>query len=699
MKMNFRTTLLSIATLGLFSCSDKVDDVTQLPSDGITDGFVTFSVSAVGNELRTARAGGNPDNGDFDYGYEGAANEYKVSTTTGANVVYFFDTNNKFISLSNLQIMNGDGSDVSHDDDHSTANDNTLYKEKLLKARIIKEADASIATGIIILNGDPNTLSSFDLKSNVSTLSDFMKLSQTLTLAQGKSGNMLGRYDSFFTMSNTVYLDNENKVQGPVNMKNKIKTTMEDAEKDPIQVHVERVAAKFSVTFNETGKETSILTDKVLKYTDNLDKNGISVKSEYNGSATPSAWGVLVNGWDVNGTETKTYWVKNLYDGSNFTTTENSTQYYTGVMSPTAFGKWAATTEASAAEYGWNDNNRLRSYWAVDPHYNAADGSGTANYPQQYRPAKDNDDDDFVYGSDETVTSALHYVSYKNLSKTIGEFTYAPENTFAYAAEGEGAWFNKSTNTNYDYAGHDYKRTSTHILVKAQLLLGEEVNSIPESDNVSDKYCYENTYWSGAKKAELIKYMVAAVIGYGSFDLYTSATDQNDNTRFDVEEANKYFDLEKPANIEGGDGRVKLTLKKDNSAPKLYYAKKGNSNGVEVKDNDKDFERAIQVVGTAKHYNQGMMYYYIPIKHMAAIDGTTVDTDGKKVNYYKVGSYGVVRNHWYKVNVSSIKSPGVPVDDPNDPIIPNDDPDEGAYASFEIVIIPWHVITQDVPLE
>lgn len=668
MRNKFKMMLLTMATLGLFSCSDKVTD-NDTPSDGITDGFVVFSVNAVGNELRTARAGegGEVPNNDFDSDYENASDEYKVTTTAGANVVYFFDSENKFVSQSNLLIMNGE-SDVTHPE-HQTG-DNDTYKEKYLKARIIKDADVNIKTGIVILNGDPTLLSGFELTPGTS-LEVFMK--KTQTLPSNATENKLGRYDKYFTMSNTVYLGDENLIQGPVNMEKKIKPTMEEAEKDPIQVHVERVAAKFSMTFNQENGTTSILANNI--YT---PENQISVKSTSNGSAEQKDWKLLINGWNVNGTETATYWVKHLYDGSNVTSLSNSNQYNDGVMSTTSFGQWKATTESGDNEYGWNDNNRLRSYWAVDPHYNATDESGTASYPQQYRTAEDGS---IVSGIENSDKNVLHYIPYKNLDKTISEATYAPENTFAYATTtSDETWF-KSGASGYDYSDNAYMRTSTHILVAAQLLLGDELT---DQSEIADKYCYENTYWTAKDTTELKKYMVEAMIAYGSFDLYTSATDNSETSKFTLDKVDTYFDLYQPANIVGGDGRVKLTLKNSST---LYFAKAGDTNGIAV--TDAALADAINVVGTAQHYNKGMMYYYIPIKHMAHI---------AENGDYKVGSYGVVRNHWYKVNVSAIKKPGVPVDKPDQPIVPNDDPDAGAYAAFEIVIIPWHVIGWNVTL-
>ena len=89
------------------------------------------------------------------------------------------------------------------------------------------------------------------------------------------------------------------------------------------------------------------------------------------------------------------------------------------------------------------------------------------------------------------------------------------------------------------------------------------------------------------------------------------------------------------------------------------------------------------------------MYYAIPIEHMAEHKAAKNDA-GNMVYKYNIGSYGVVRNHWYAVNVSEIKTVGIPVDDPEQPIIPSDEPDEVGYVSFEVVIIPWHKIDQNV---
>lgn len=81
--------------------------------------------------------------------------------------------------------------------------------------------------------------------------------------------------------------------------------------------------------------------------------------------------------------------------------------------------------------------------------------------------------------------------------------------------------------------------------------------------------------------------------------------------------------------------------------------------------------------GPIDHYNKGYMYYAGDIRHKNVTD----------VNSHKY--YGTVRNHWYKFRVESINSLGIPVDDPDQLIIP------GQYNYRDQIIVyldvlGWH---------
>ena len=200
-------------------------------------------------------------------------------------------------------------------------------------------------------------------------------------------------------------------------------------------------------------------------------------------------------------------------------------------------------------------------------------------------------------------------------------------------------------------------------------------------------------------------------------------------------EATEVFNIA-PAYVEKGDGKVTIALKDRNTNPagsgdcaagygyttqkvNLYYfpyagtndegqplekVKVKDNNGVETEVNNEPVQftrnqlvsliyRATNIADCFKH---GMMYYAVPIQHFIA--GTHTDADGNRDGNYeykyedvKTGDYGVVRNHWYKFTINAIAKPGVPVHDPDQPIIPNYD-NEDRYIGFEVVILPWHIV-------
>lgn len=81
----------------------------------------------------------------------------------------------------------------------------------------------------------------------------------------------------------------------------------------------------------------------------------------------------------------------------------------------------------------------------------------------------------------------------------------------------------------------------------------------------------------------------------------------------------------------------------------------------------------------------GKAYYYIPIRHLGS---ATTDP----------AYYGVVRNHWYKVKVKSLKGFGTPVYDDTKTIIPTIPDDSNTYLAAQIHVLQWRVVPQEVNL-
>ena len=85
-------------------------------------------------------------------------------------------------------------------------------------------------------------------------------------------------------------------------------------------------------------------------------------------------------------------------------------------------------------------------------------------------------------------------------------------------------------------------------------------------------------------------------------------------------------------------------------------------------------------------YKDGMSYYFTDIKHLGR-EGSTAE-------------FGVVRNHIYKVNISSISGLGTPVYDQDIDIdTPERPADVSSYVAAEVRILSWKVVKSEYDVE
>lgn len=113
---------------------------------------------------------------------------------------------------------------------------------------------------------------------------------------------------------------------------------------------------------------------------------------------------------------------------------------------------------------------------------------------------------------------------------------------------------------------------------------------------------------------------------------------------------------------------------------KTYYKKNPTGTGyieLTAADNISTYPAEVRTDGKA--------YYYIPIRHLGA---ATTDP----------AYYGVVRNHWYKVKVNSLKGFGTPVYSETKTIIPTIPDDSNTYLAAQINVLQWRVVEQKVDL-
>lgn len=129
--------------------------------------------------------------------------------------------------------------------------------------------------------------------------------------------------------------------------------------------------------------------------------------------------------------------------------------------------------------------------------------------------------------------------------------------------------------------------------------------------------------------------------------------------------------------------QVTPTLADDPAATtKTYYTKASDGSWTLV---DKDKVKAAIEADKAEIRKDGKAYYYIPIRHLG--------TDETKVGYY-----GVVRNHFYKITLNGIKGFGTPVYNPAKEIDPTVPTYSNTYLAARVQVLQWRVVNQNVSL-
>ena len=96
-------------------------------------------------------------------------------------------------------------------------------------------------------------------------------------------------------------------------------------------------------------------------------------------------------------------------------------------------------------------------------------------------------------------------------------------------------------------------------------------------------------------------------------------------------------------------------------------------------------------------YESGVSYYVARVKHFNALTPWNPGDktyDGNNANW--LGRYGVLRNNWYELSVSSVSGPGYPDVPKVNPTVPDDENDQ--YINVEVKILSWAKRSQSIVL-
>lgn len=247
--------------------------------------------------------------------------------------------------------------------------------------------------------------------------------------------------------------------------------------------------------------------------------------------------------------------------------------------------------------------------------------------------------------------------------------------------------FNAGTNQPVNHKFNDFKANMKDTLYTLPNTPDAKITNVYDN-NVTKflvaatlKYKDEHDNWH---LAEICRYNGVMILGVDNlktqvaltFSKYYTSTDGSTYTQLTKDDITFAEPTTSMKNYQ-----VTPTLAADPTGTKLYYIKESNGSFTQV---SKDVVNTAIGADKAEIRTDGKAYYYVPIKHL----GTTGN----------LGEYGVVRNHFYKINLTGLTGFGTPVYNPNtviDPTVPSYD---NTYLAARIKVLQWRIVKQDVNL-
>lgn len=716
MKQNLRLSLFAGGLVLLGACSQD-----NLGPQGNTNtgenvraegGFLAFRLDDPEMKSRDTHKQYDDDYERFEWFNKGSKDERAIVENSACNRVFFFNEDYSFYGAGRL----GKPTTVTVASNIYVARQPLNDNEELVPSY-----------AMVVVNGDSVRLNQLEVDLQAAGVDAVNQLLYYVNKKDETKPESMAMCEvegtKYFTMTSTVYRggedDNEDLIvalkqlnpEGPVFYESEAEAVEPD---NLVTFNVERILAKFTLIIKEGNQTFGNLYRPIIfegptsfKVRLNYAPAGGEVKDVMTG------WKVNIANWGLNGLEKDTYLLKTLIPesdvaGDSYPWNISYLNYYAG----------------------WNSPVLQRAYWGLDPNYDKG------FYPDQYRQALDEDGEFVMPATKDNIYSAgydgtLTREDYTLVYKPYSSFTDRTDNK--YSIENT---FDPSVIANQDLNTSPWLRSGTHLIITAQLLFDEIDTEVLENidrganmdesgfiSGVSDKYFSNGLWW--AEKALLHQavntlmtnlyfnkqgdnYKIRDVVNGGYVDFINPGNVNGDgmilntnnpvdvigpdgvrvqyNSNTDLASfAETYFEFA-PAFIKGGDGWI--TLKKKDGVK--IYANYLNNTTKEITD-AQIVSYIYRFTNLARHYAEGRMYYALPIRHN--LESPSYETD--PVTTVAPGDYGVVRNTWYRMTITSVLNPGTPVDDPDQPIIPNPQPNDKSLG-VEVEIIPWRTIDINV---
>ena len=584
----------------------------------------------------------------FGRGANGGLSQSTTEHAIESAVFYFYSADGTYVTEGD-DFWNGNGTDGSYT---PTTAGNIEFKSNLV-VTLTGLADKGTPKYLLVVLNSEKSLTGLSLADAQKVLLEAAESSTTVdpfgytkttktTTNEGKTTST-----DYFVMTNSTY-NNTSEVsstgyfatvipEGSFLVESPTKENL--AATNAVQVYVERLAAKATVSVAATA--TTLNDGKTgYKITNNVTETAGPVETDLY---------VKILGWDLNGTNKKSYLIKNVDE-----------------------------TFESLGEFNWNAADDKRTFWGKS--WNYGEGTYPADYLTTYKANNATDAENDLEGGTASAYT-LDYIKWNEIKNTIDDNDYCAENT----------------NTP-EVLKTNFHSTLTEVLLKAEV--------VDQTGSTVDLVLYDNILY---KPAGYYNRLFAKV----NPNIYYKTSTDGTNEKGETITTDKFEQITladvTPNWVNEGDGKVTVSFTlnstrtggtwgvgKDAAFTAITAGEENTTINNQFKalfDKEKQGEAGHVL---AKHYNEGKMYYNIPIEHLRG--GKYSFSDETGLITVNEADYGVVRNHWYKVNVTSITKLGNAVHDPDEDIIPNSKSNVTYYVGAQINILSWKVVTQDVEL-
>ncbi|MDE6342675.1 MAG: fimbria major subunit [Muribaculaceae bacterium] len=483
-----------------------------------------------------------------------------------------------------------------------------------------------------------------------------------------------------FAMNNSAYYGN-NPISGDNNVKivgapvyaEQLHASAAAAEASaaPIEIYVERYAAKVKVVLKDDGIE---------------DQKVGEAGNEYSLKFVPEAWSINADAPEM--------YASKRFENSN--SADHLVPTYAEVQE--MLGTWTT----------WNDAPNHRSYWACSPGY----------YATKFPAVSDDIIDEAPEGTGAGVAVgdyALRYYSYNQIADQS-------ENN---KSDGKGNTVFNNGGTNWKYVlentmGKDaFKSANPKAAAPSVVIVGHyEVWKDGAQIKDSPGFCLyaDNLYFTDNVPASMGNVSTIKTVLMDRNGIL--AVDENGTlmTSANVTSAlSNCLEVVHPSKDVRGQQKVPhrfvtLQLKRNLTAADLqglFYKPAGADTWQPIEATDTQTLGEVidginkllwAQLGNAQIYNQNKGYFSIPIQHLGitenpvAANANPPIVDGS-VNWknVRVGDFGLVRNHVYSLEVSAIKGLASGIDGPDNPIVPSMEEDE-YWVKYKINILNWRVV-------